>query len=349
MSIYEAIQAGDTDLAVRVMAQPDFNLEKQGPLALSYAAHDRNWEIVKLLLEASRGRNWGAAPYNVPLHRAVLAGKMEIARLAIAAGADVNLPAADPEEPTLLMVATGTNNLEMVKLLVEAGANANTVRGDRCALSIAAEMGNGDLFEYLTPLTEAKLCRQARRILRKTMADRRKREDKLTENFIDAAAEGNISALHQALDKGVDVNAIGSEHYTALWVAAYWGRAKAARILIEAGAKIDLPDLEQGWSPLMAAVGMSPIADRDDVVDVLIEAGANVNTTTRSGQTPLIKAAECGYLNMVECLLAAGADANLRDKADKTALDYAREALHRWYPKADYPGTVRRLEAATKE
>ncbi len=347
MSIYEAIQAGDPDLARKAMAQPDFDIDKQGPLALSYAAYDKNWEIVGLLLSASRDRHWGSAPYDAPLYRAVRAGNVEIARLAIEAGADVNLPSANPEEPTLLMVATGTSNLEMVRLLVEAGAEVNAVRGDRCALSVAAAVGNGDLFEYLTPLTEAKLCRQARRILRKTMDDRRKREDKLTENFIDAAAEGNISALRQAIDKGVDVNAIGSENYTALWVAAYWGRAKAARVLIEAGANLNLPDPEQGWSPLMAAVGMSPIADRRDVVQVLIEAGANVNTITRNGQTPLIKAAECGYLNMVECLLAAGADANLRDKAGKKALDYARESLHRWYPGADYPATIRRLEAVT--
>eukprot|EP00295_Goniomonas_pacifica_P021133 CAMPEP_0175856408 /NCGR_PEP_ID=MMETSP0107_2-20121207/28489_1 /TAXON_ID=195067 ORGANISM="Goniomonas pacifica, Strain CCMP1869" /NCGR_SAMPLE_ID=MMETSP0107_2 /ASSEMBLY_ACC=CAM_ASM_000203 /LENGTH=47 /DNA_ID= /DNA_START= /DNA_END= /DNA_ORIENTATION= len=47
---------------------------------------------------------------------------------------------------------------------------------------------------------------------------------------------------------------------------------------------------------------------------MLVEAGANVNATNEVEQTPLLKAAAKGQLEMVQVLLAAGATDRTRDR-----------------------------------
>ena len=47
---------------------------------------------------------------------------------------------------------------------------------------------------------------------------------------------------------------------------------------------------------------------------VLLAAGANVKASTDSGETALYVAADCGYAECVEALLAAGADVDIQEK-----------------------------------
>jgi ankyrin repeat protein len=138
---------------------------------------------------------------------------------------------------------------------------------------------------------------------------------------------------------------------------------EAIKALLAHGAEVDLPNVFQ-ITPLMAAAGMSgssrggtgsAIAGgggrvrQDDIqarviktIDLLLNAGANINarvtdSRTRTakltayiqgrdheGKTALFAAAEAGWDKVVQHLIDRGADATVRDAADKTALDYAR-------------------------
>jgi ankyrin repeat protein len=136
---------------------------------------------------------------------------------------------------------------------------------------------------------------------------------------------------------------------------------EAIKVLLAHGAEVDLPNVFQ-ITPLMAAAGMSgssrggvgsAIAARrgqkDDVqarvidtIDLLLDAGANINARiadshTRTaklvayiagrdheGKTALFSAAEAGWDKVVKHLLDRGADPTVRDASNKTALDYAR-------------------------
>lgn len=60
------------------------------------------------------------------------------------------------------------------------------------------------------------------------------------------------------------------------------------------------------------------------VVDELIKNGhADVNKKGNSGETPLIRAAKDGHLEVVKELIALGADINATDNRGRTALDLA--------------------------
>eukprot|EP01114_Cavostelium_apophysatum_P015287 TRINITY_DN4132_c0_g1_i6.p1 TRINITY_DN4132_c0_g1~~TRINITY_DN4132_c0_g1_i6.p1 ORF type:complete len:1033 (+),score=314.81 TRINITY_DN4132_c0_g1_i6:90-3188(+) len=105
---------------------------------------------------------------------------------------------------------------------------------------------------------------------------------------------------------------------TPMHWAAGIGCKKAAQILYDHGAAINIPNLS-GESPLYKAAGNG----RADVASFLMENEANVNHVTKRGKTPLIEASHFGYTDIVEELLDHGADVTIIDKVQKTALYYA--------------------------
>ena len=100
--------------------------DSENNTALHVAVEHGNLEIVKLLLESGANVNIKNKYKLTPIWMFddEEEGKaLEIFRLLIAKGADVNLPNEDKE--TLLMRACEDDNLEVVKLLLKAGANPN--------------------------------------------------------------------------------------------------------------------------------------------------------------------------------------------------------------------------------
>ena len=73
----------------------------------------------------------------------------------------------------------------------------------------------------------------------------------------DASRYGNIEAVKQHLDAGVDVNAKGPGTYgrTALYWASSRGRKEVAELLIANGADVNAMDVLLGWTPLDYAEG----------------------------------------------------------------------------------------------
>jgi ankyrin repeat protein len=64
------------------------------------------------------------------------------------------------------------------------------------------------------------------------------------------------------------------------------------------------------------------------VMELLLKAGANVNLKNNYGGTALIHASNKGHDKVVNLLLKAGADANLHDKSGWTARIYASDKGH---------------------
>ena len=68
--------------------------------------------------------------------------------------------------------------------------------------------------------------------------------------------------------------------------------------------------------------------DDPSKVRSLIRVGATVDIRDQLGETPLIRAARLGHLDVVKALLAAGADAQARTALGTTALSEARRGAH---------------------
>jgi len=65
-----------------------------------------------------------------------------------------------------------------------------------------------------------------------------------------------------------------------------------------------------------------------ELIQRLLAAGADINATTKDGCTPLLYAALLGHVEVVQFLLAAGADINATDKDGSTSLLYAASSGH---------------------
>ncbi|CAG5119393.1 unnamed protein product, partial [Candidula unifasciata] len=79
-----------------------------------------------------------------------------------------------------------------------------------------------------------------------------------------------------------------------------------------------------GWTPLMYACYIG----HDNIVNLLINAGCNMNMKNSRGHTPLMLAASCGNESVARTLVRRGAELELTDKTGWTALFHATYAGH---------------------
>jgi hypothetical protein len=131
-----------------------------------------------------------------------------------------------------------------------------------------------------------------------------------------------VECINSLIQRGVDVNQrAGGTGTTALQSAAAYNRTEVMRILLEHGADPDRGDSENNM-PLHTASYWGNVA----AVRLLLDAGANVDPIeSRFGSTPLMDAALKGHRDIVQLLLAAGAEPTRRESAGQTAEDKARQ------------------------
>ena len=90
-------------------------------------------------------------------------------------------------------------------------------------------------------------------------------------SLIVALRKGSTEEVRLLLEAGADVDVTNNFGHTPLHIAVRDGNEVAVRLLLEAGADVDLPN-KNGWSPLRTAVWK----DRTEVVKLLIKAGADL-------------------------------------------------------------------------
>jgi hypothetical protein len=134
-----------------------------------------------------------------------------------------------------------------------------------------------------------------------------------------AAMAGDVELVKLLLERGA------WPEEAALSEAVTFGHAAVAQALIEAGASPHGVD-RTGINLLHWAA----ITGRAQVIPVLVRAGVEIDAIDEHGFTPLMYAAALDYgdTRTIEALLAAGADAEIRDFDDRSALDHARRRKH---------------------
>ena len=139
------------------------------------------------------------------------------------------------------------------------------------------------------------------------------------ESFFERVEKGNTRAVKLFLAAGMKANVKNKAGETALILgAAGRGPLDLVQTLLEHGADVDART-KDGLTPLAIAANLSDA----DLVKCLIDKGSNVNAKDNSGQTPLMYAAISGRAEFVELLLAAGANIDAKDGAGNTALMHA--------------------------
>jgi uncharacterized protein len=136
-----------------------------------------------------------------------------------------------------------------------------------------------------------------------------------------ATERKNIGMAKLLIDKGANVNAVGlrvASGATALSLAAINGTAPLVRFLIERGADIKAQPGDKTLLSWAAGFG------HEDVVSVLLDAGADPKIQDVKGVGVLQEAVLGGNPRVVEILLNAGCDPYLKNKLGMTARDFAK-------------------------
>jgi ankyrin repeat protein len=139
--------------------------------------------------------------------------------------------------------------------------------------------------------------------------------------LVEAAMRGEGEQAADALRQGADANYVFKGWPPLFW-AAQEGHVEIVDLLLDAGANVNFTD-PSGFTPLEQAVGESHL----NVVERLLLRGADVShrCATDGGCTVLHTAAAYGHVDCIRLLLQFGANANTRNDHRQTAYDKAVE------------------------
>jgi hypothetical protein len=229
---------------------------------------------------------------------------------------------APPDGDTPLTLAVRYGRADMVKLLLERGADLDA-KGEmgKTALHRAVERGSEEVLRLLLdqrPSLELKNL-QDLTPLQLAVNDG---QVKLAQELLQAGASPNVRFER----KGVAaVNAHGSpaqlegDGKTPLHWAVQWGLASLVQPLLEAKANVNAKD-NYGITALHLAIGQRS----KDIMKMLLAQAAEVNAKDRQGNTPLLRAVSYFDKEAVELLLANGSDVTLKNNDDQAPLDLVK-------------------------
>jgi uncharacterized protein len=292
--------------------------------------------IIRGGLPADRGSRYFTPGGLTPLLYAARDGRLEPAKILVAAGADIEHK--DPNEITPLLMAIGNNHPAVAQFLIEKGSkiNVSDFHG-RTPLWTAVEVRNMDF------------------------------DNGTFENGVDR--EPLLALIQVLLDKGANPNARTKESIpirrfmlrttgTLEWVdftgqtpflrAAYAGDVTVMRLLLKHGADPKISAFA-GTTPLMAAAGVNWVVDQTydegqknllEAVKLCYELGMSVNDANSMGITALMGAANRGSDEIIEWLVSKGAKLDVKDNEGRTALSWAEGVFLATHPGKPKPSSI---------
>lgn len=144
-----------------------------------------------------------------------------------------------------------------------------------------------------------------------------------------AAKNGIGNFCGYLLSRGANANSRNAGGETPLLVALEFKHNEIAEALLERGADPRIAD-DNGVTPLMmaaeGAIAATTTSDNNEMIDLLVSKGADVNATALTDPyTPLMAAIGGEHVKNVEHLLSLGADPNISGQPGILPLDYARK------------------------
>lgn len=273
----------------------------------------------------------GSADTLAPLHKAAFAGDAEFVKTWIAQKRDLDVTYDEPGRSvegnyarsrgvTALMVAARLRHFEVVKLLVEGGANlyAESRHRDgsypRTAFDYAVEGGGTEVVEYLW-----------------TRSDRVRFASRLDQHI--------VSACFQSCEDKVGGEARSKLALFLIGVAPDDKRGKGISEAacysprpLQVLAFLDRHAVRFPKNTLHCAAyqytvrHMRSLQERMAIVSFFLDRGADPNDLSLAGITPLMGAASAHEVEMVTFLLARGANPNARASGGRTAVAMAADS-----------------------
>lgn len=201
--LYHAVSVKNAELVKLLLANSaDVDATNiSGESALLLAVKQDLEDVVQMLVDAGANLNQNGPCYSA-LHCAVVNSRVNLVKILLKAGADVNVVSKLGVTP--LKLAVTVSNLEIVKLLVDAKADVNTIPVLECAIVNAVKSEN---LSIVSTLIDAG-------------ADVNTKTDQKKITALHLAAMLNeLALIEKLLSLGADVNALDCENKTPLQYA----------------------------------------------------------------------------------------------------------------------------------
>ena len=294
--------------------------DREGRTPLMIAANHHRAPCVRLLLEAGADPNPSDRAATSPLWAAVQQELATPVRWLLEAGANPNLSWREYHSfekdlipgTTPLMYAAAKGRLKIARLLLDAGADPMCVndRG-QTALQLAIANNHPSIAELLMPQDG-------------TLGDA-ERLQLGTGQLLQGAKTGDVELVRCGLVTGADINVPDPDYqslgFTPLMHACQAGHAPVVAELLASGAdaaRTETINIMTGQR--YTALHHAAENGHASCVQLLAAAQTNLNPLDERGYTPLMVAADCGSLEVVETLIQHGADLNVRCCADDQEL-----------------------------
>jgi len=297
-------------------------------LAAELIAAARSGDVrrVRQLLQAGVAVNGAMGPQGyTALHLAAAAGHPGVVQELLAQGADVTARTVRDVTPLLVALSTpaaaqnsdsAAGQIAVAALLLQAGADHLQIFEPEPGLGhsladIALGQGNSDMLQRLLAAGFS--------------ADQQTASGHTLLHL--AACCGNEEAVGMLLAHGAAVDAPDTDGWTALFLAAVRQQTAVVKQLLAAGAAATAM-CNSGRTLIHCLISnqcaAGPSADaaqsaeggphaRGEIMQLLIDSGADVNAKDPIGWTPLHDAAACGNTAAAALLLAHGADVRAAD------------------------------------
>jgi len=252
-TVEHLVRAGDLERLKTLFAEkPEEKNDKDrfGKPLLLCAIQEGQAGIVEFLLQQGADANTGGKYTPQPLHTAVYAGNPEVVKMLLKAGADIHGKGQEGES-TLHWIAIRPQREtekqepydQIAKMLIDAGVDINSrAKNARPDMWLVMDEPTDQIQEFL-----------------------RIEEINSTSHIVQIMAPRWLA--YNAGD-------------TPLHSAARWGRTAIVRMLLDAGAKVDILN-DYGQTALHYAIA----AGHTEIVKILLDAGADPNATMKDGMS----------------------------------------------------------------
>ena len=308
--------------------------EFKGYTPLLFAATENQPEIAKLLIERGADINARSRRFEfgelksasggalmeraeggmTALQYAAREGNIEVGKVLIAAGGDVNAP--EPQHKfTPLLIAIYNGKYDFASLLIDHGANVNDG-----SLYMAIELRNMDTYSNRPNPPETDRTLTATDIVKMLLAHGADPNQVFDKTPPQIQTQGTVTVPAGA---------------TAFYRAVKAADLPVMRMLLDKGANSSLA-IKNGGTPLMLAAGGGPArAQEEEVVDkagradpievmkMILDAGADINAANEQQNTALHLASQRGSDKIVQYLINRGAKLDLKNKQGKTPAEVA--------------------------
>ena len=201
-------------------------------------------------------------------------------------------PACLAKDPSPLHTAARHNNAEEVRRLLSSGSQLEARdQTDATPLVVATKANAID----------------AAKVLIDAGADVNAKDSIQDSAYLYSGARGHLEILKMTLANGADLKSTNRFGGTALIPAAERGHTETVQTLVDAGVAVDHVN-NLGWTALLEAIILGDGGEQhQQIVAILLNAGANPDLADRDDVTPMQHAQKRGFKEIETLLRAAKA------------------------------------------